>query len=320
VTASPRRAQRTPEAGDPKSVARLHLVAAVDERPQPFLRDRQVHDVRGPSHLPRAGGRGQGAGDLPRAIRLAERGGFELGALAPDDDVELDTGWALQDPDDYVRSLQGGGRIPSEWFFAKALQILDEAPEAYARAERLIETCDWIVWKLTGVEIRMRRRLPAAASSSSSRRRRARSGNRAPRRTRMRETPRAWTASPWGMCGVVDDGIVPGYFGYEAGQVGMTLATRAPDIYRALVEATAIGTRVIVEAFERAGLPVGAIVACGCLPDRNPFAMQVFADVTGREIAVAGSRQAPALGAAMFGAVAAGEHDQIEAAAAPAPA
>jgi L-ribulokinase len=97
--------------------------------------------------------------------------------------------------------------------------------------------------------------------------------------------------------------------------VGMTLATTAPEIYRALIEATAFGTRVIVEAFERAGLPVGAIVACGGLPDRNPFAMQVFADVTGREIAVAGSRQAPALGAAMFGAVAAGAaaggHDSI---------
>jgi L-ribulokinase len=95
----------------------------------------------------------------------------------------------------------------------------------------------------------------------------------------------------------------------------MTLATRPPDIYRALVEATAFGTRVIVEAFERAGLPVGEIVACGGLPDRSPFVMQVFADVTGREIAVAGSRQAPALGAAMFGAVAAGAaaggHDSI---------
>jgi len=174
------------------------------------------------------------------------------------------------------------------------------------------------------------------------------------------------------MCGVVEDGIVPGYFGYEAGQsalgdiygwfartigathealaadaaklrpgesgllaldwwngnrsvlvdadlrgllVGMTLATRAPDIYRALIEATAFGTRVIVDAFERAGLPVDGIVACGGLPDRNPLVMQVFADVAGREIAVAGSRQAPALGAAMFGAVAAGAaaggHDSI---------
>ena len=43
-----------------------------------------------------------------------------------------------------------GGKISSEWFFAKALQILDEAPEVYARADRLIEACDWIVWQLTG--------------------------------------------------------------------------------------------------------------------------------------------------------------------------
>ena len=155
---------------------------------------------------------------------------------APDEDVELEPDWALQDPRDYVRSLQAavrgvlaetgvspddvvgigidftsctmlptladgtplceldelrrephawvklwkhhaaqpeadrinavaaergepwlpryGGRISSEWFFAKALQILDEAPEVYARAERLIEACDWIVWQLTGVESR----------------------------------------------------------------------------------------------------------------------------------------------------------------------
>ena len=47
-----------------------------------------------------------------------------------------------------------GGRISSEWFFAKSLQILDEAPEVYGRADRLIEAADWIVWQLTGVETR----------------------------------------------------------------------------------------------------------------------------------------------------------------------
>jgi L-ribulokinase len=88
--------------------------------------------------------------------------------------------------------------------------------------------------------------------------------------------------------------------------VGMILATRPPEIYRALIEATAFGTRVIVEAFEQAGLRIDSIVACGGLPDRNPLLMQIFADVTEREIAVAASRQAPALGAAMWGAVAAG--------------
>jgi L-ribulokinase len=95
----------------------------------------------------------------------------------------------------------------------------------------------------------------------------------------------------------------------------MTLATRAPEVYRALVEATAFGTRVIVDAFERAGVAVGGIVACGGLPERNPLLTQVYADVCSREITVAGSRQAAALGAAMFGAVAAGGsaggHDSI---------
>ena len=47
-----------------------------------------------------------------------------------------------------------GGKISSEWFFSKALQILDEAPEVYAAADRLIEAADWVVWQLTGVETR----------------------------------------------------------------------------------------------------------------------------------------------------------------------
>jgi L-ribulokinase len=179
-----------------------------------------------------------------------------------------------------------------------------------------------------------------------------------------------------GMCGVVEDGVVPGLHGFEAGQsavgdifawfvdravppeyhdrarsrrldihalleeeaarlapgetgllaldwwngnrsvlvdadlggllVGMTLATRAHEIYRTLIEATAFGTRVIVEAFESASVPVDGIVACGGLPERNTLLMQIYADVTGRELAVAASKQTPALGAAMFGAVAAG--------------
>jgi L-ribulokinase len=351
-----------------------------------------------------------------------------------------------------------GGKISSEWFFAKALQILDEAPAVYERAERLIEACDWIVWQLTGAESRsacaagykamwskrdgfpppeyfaaldprftdvveekMSRVLlpPGTRAGGLSERAAAETGLRAGTPVAAANVdfhgsvPATTVTEPGtlvmimgtsnghlllgsdladveGMCGVVEDGIVPGYFGYEAGQsalgdiyawfiehavppevheaarargvgvhdvlaeaaaalrpgesgllaldwwngnrsvlvdadlrgllVGMTLATRPHDIYRALIEATAFGTRVIVEAFERAGLPVGGIVACGGLPDRNPFVMQVFADVTGREIAVAESRQAPALGAAMFGAVAAGfeagGHDSIVEAAA----
>jgi L-ribulokinase len=180
-----------------------------------------------------------------------------------------------------------------------------------------------------------------------------------------------------GMCGVVEDGIIPGLHGYEAGQscvgdhfawfvencvpvevhdeakargadlhqlleakaarqkpgehglvaldwwngnrsvlvdvhltgllVGATLATQPADIYRALIEATAYGTRVIVETFEENGVAVNEIVACGGLPERNKLLMQIYADVTGREIKIAASKQTPALGSALFGAVAAGK-------------
>ena len=180
-----------------------------------------------------------------------------------------------------------------------------------------------------------------------------------------------------GMCGVVEDGIIPGYFGFEAGQscvgdhfawfvdncvpagyheeasarglsahqlleekaaaqkpgehglialdwwngnrsilvdvdltgllVGATLATKPEDMYRALIEATAYGTRVIIEAFDKNGVAVNEIVACGGLPERNRLLMQIYSDVTGREIRVADTAQAGALGSAMFAAVAAGK-------------
>lgn len=180
-----------------------------------------------------------------------------------------------------------------------------------------------------------------------------------------------------GMCGVVEDGIVAGLYGYEAGQscvgdhfawlvdncvppayfaeaearglnvhqlleekaaaqqvgehglialdwwngnrsvlvdvdltglmLGMTLATKAEDMYRALIEATAYGTRVIIEAFEENGVAIRELVAAGGLPDRNKLMMQIYADVTGREIKVTGTSQAGAKGAAMFAAVAAGQ-------------
>ena len=337
-----------------------------------------------------------------------------------------------------------GGRISSEWFFAKALQILDEAPELYARADRLIEAADWIVWQLTGVETRSsctagykamwskRDGFPANAYFAALDSRFERvvddklSRQIAPIGSvagGLSEEAAAWTglragtpvavanvdahvSAPAvtvtqpgtlvaimgtsichillgdeptevdGMCGVVEDGVVPGLFGYEAGQsavgdifgwfvehavphryyelatkrgvdihellaqeaaelrpgesgllaldwwngnrsvlvdadlrgllVGMTLATRAPEIYRALIEATAFGTRVIIEAFESAGVAVDEVVACGGLPERNKLLMQIYADVTGRRFTVAGSRQAPALGSAIFGSVAAG--------------
>ncbi|MBZ0300564.1 MAG: ribulokinase [Anaerolineae bacterium] len=190
-----------------------------------------------------------------------------------------------------------------------------------------------------------------------------------------------------GMCGVVRDGILPGYFGYEAGQsgvgdifawfvhnsvppeyhdaakqagmdlhqyltreavkqkpgehglvaldwwngnrstlvdadltgllIGMTLGTRAPDIYRALIESTAYGTREIIESFERKGIPVHEIVAAGGLPEKNKMLAQIYVDVTGKPMKLAGSAQSPALGSAMHAAVAAGIYPNIEAAAEP---
>ena len=87
--------------------------------------------------------------------------------------------------------------------------------------------------------------------------------------------------------------------------MGATLNSRAEEIFHALIEATAFGTRAIVESFTDQGLPVSSIVAGGGLT-RNSMLMQIYADVTGRSIAVAGAPQASALGAAMLGAVAAG--------------
>ncbi|MFD2044787.1 ribulokinase [Ornithinibacillus salinisoli] len=180
-----------------------------------------------------------------------------------------------------------------------------------------------------------------------------------------------------GMCGVVEDGIIPGFYGYEAGQsavgdifawyvdqavpdyvkiaaneegidvhqwleqkaatykpgesgllaldwwngnrsvlvdtelsgmlVGMTLQTKPEEIYRALLEATAFGTRKIVDAFHQNGVEVNELYACGGLPHKNKLLMQIYADVTNRPIKIADSFQTPALGAAMFGAVAAGK-------------
>lgn len=97
--------------------------------------------------------------------------------------------------------------------------------------------------------------------------------------------------------------------------VGATLATRAPDIYRALIESTAFGTREIIEAFESHGVAVKELVAAGGLPEKNALLRQIYADVTGRTLKLAGSAQAPALGSAMHAAVAAGVYPNIHAAA-----
>jgi L-ribulokinase len=337
-----------------------------------------------------------------------------------------------------------GSKISSEWFFSKALQILDEAPEVYEAADRLIEGADWVVWQLTGEE--KRNSCTAGYKAIWSKRegypdnayfkaldprfehvvdgKMSRDiypiGDKAGELT---DQAAGWTGllpgtavaianvdahvsvpaatvtevgrmviimgtsnchmvlgeeekRVPGMCGVVEDGIIPGLFGFEAGQscvgdhfawfvdncvpaayereaqgkgvslhqllerkaaqlkvgesgllaldwwngnrstlvdvdltgmlLGATLATRPEEIYRALIEATAYGTRVIVEAFERNGVAVHEIVATGGLPGRNKLLMQIYADVSGREIKVAATEQAGALGSAMFGAVAAG--------------
>jgi L-ribulokinase len=337
-----------------------------------------------------------------------------------------------------------GGRISSEWFFSKALQILDEAPEIYEAADRLIEAADWVVWRLTGTESRnlctagykamwskrdgfpdrsyftaLDPRLGGVIDEKMTRDVRP-MGERA---GGISDEAAAWTgllpgtavaianvdahvAAPAstvvepgrmvmimgtstchivmsaeeravpGMCGFVEDGVVPGLFGYEAGQscvgdhfswfvehavpatygeearargidlhallqekaarqrvgqsgllaldwwngnrsvlvdaelggllIGATLATVPEDIYRALIEATAYGTRVIIETFEAHGVPIREIVACGGLAEKSPLIMQIYADVTGRPFRLSASDQTPALGSAMFGSVAAG--------------
>jgi L-ribulokinase len=344
-----------------------------------------------------------------------------------------------------------GGRISSEWEFAKGLQVLEEDPETYARAERWIEAADWIIWQLTGVETRnvctagykgifqdggypseeflaavnpdfsgfaaklghelsplggLAGRLTARAAEwtklpegiaiavgnvdahvTSAAADAVRPGQMVAimGTSTCHVMPSDRLAEVPGMCGVVRDGIVPGLWGYEAGQsgvgdifawfvdnavpasydraaserglslhdhltelaaaqqvgqhglvaldwhngnrsvlvdhtlsgvvVGQTLATRPEDVYRALIEATAFGARVIVETFEASGVPVEEFVVAGGLL-KNHFLMQVYADVLRRPLSVIGSEQGPALGSAIHAAVAAGAYDGIEDAAA----
>ena len=97
--------------------------------------------------------------------------------------------------------------------------------------------------------------------------------------------------------------------------VGLTLASRAPEIYRALLEATAFGTRVIIDAFGAAGLPVTDLIIAGGLM-HNELLMQIYADVTRRRLSLVASEQAPALGSAIHAAVAASAYPNVPAAAA----
>jgi len=343
-----------------------------------------------------------------------------------------------------------GGLISSEWTFAKGLQMLEEDPEIYGRAERFIEAADWIIWQLCGAETRnactagykellqdgrypSREYLAAlnpeftAFAESKLAHPISQLGERAGGLT---AEAAEWTGLPEGiavavgnvdahvtppaaqaiepgmlvavmgtstchvmngrrlaeapgMCGVVKDGITSGYWGYEAGQsavgdifgwfveqgvprryhdraaaqgisvhqllseesaeqpvgahglvaldwmggnrstlvdhtlsgtiVGLTLATRPPEIYRALLESTAYGTREIIENFERSGVPVTDLVVAGGLL-KNPVLMQIYADVCRRPLSVLQSDQGPALGSAIHAAVAAGVHSDVAAA------
>ena len=189
-----------------------------------------------------------------------------------------------------------------------------------------------------------------------------------------------------GICGYVRDGVIPGYYTYEAGQagvgdifdwfvktcvpaayaeeakgrgislhqllrekaaprkpgesgllaldwwngnrnvlgnsrlsgmiLGMTLTTKPEDIYRALIEATAYGLRVITERYESDGVAVGSIVAGGGIAQKDAMMMQIYADVLGRPIRIAGTTQAGALGSAMYASVAGGIYPDIQTAAA----
>ncbi|WP_093781991.1 ribulokinase [Streptomyces sp. yr375] len=344
-----------------------------------------------------------------------------------------------------------GGKISSEWEFAKALQVLEEDPEIYARIERWVEAADWIVWRLCGEYVRnactagykgqyqdgaypspehLAALHPDFAGFVTGKLDQPIGALGAAAGTLTAEAA-AWTGLPEGitvcvgnvdahvtapaaaavepgqmvaimgtstchvmssdrqaevpgMCGVVDGGILPGLWGYEAGQsgvgdifgwfvrtgfpasyaeeaaalgrdphehltalaagqkvgehglvaldwhsgnrsvlvdhdlsgvlVGLTLSTRPEDVYRALLEATAFGTRTIIDAFEAAGVPVQELIIAGGLT-KNALLMQIYADVTGRPLGVIGSTQGPALGAAMHAAVAAGAYADIRAAA-----
>ncbi|MCF7761639.1 MAG: ribulokinase [Cephaloticoccus sp.] len=90
--------------------------------------------------------------------------------------------------------------------------------------------------------------------------------------------------------------------------LGQTLGTSSAEIYRALIEATAFGARAIIERFKEYGVPIKRIVCAGGIAEKNPLLMQIYADVTGCTMLVAGSSQACALGSAVSAAVLAGAH------------
>ena len=89
--------------------------------------------------------------------------------------------------------------------------------------------------------------------------------------------------------------------------LGQTLHTTRAEIYRALIEATAFGARMIIERIAEYGVPIERVVCCGGIAEKNPVLMQLYADITGRTMQVSASAQACALGSAVAAAVVAGQ-------------
>jgi L-ribulokinase len=89
--------------------------------------------------------------------------------------------------------------------------------------------------------------------------------------------------------------------------IGQTLHTRPEEIYRALIEASAFGALTIINRFEEYGVKVSEVINCGGIAEKNPLLMQIYADVTGREMKISRSAQSCALGACIAGAVVAGK-------------
>ena len=94
--------------------------------------------------------------------------------------------------------------------------------------------------------------------------------------------------------------------------VGQTLHTTAAETYRALVEATAFGALTIIKRFEEYGVKVKEVVNCGGIAEKNPFVMQIYADVCNRPMKISRSAQTCALGSAIFGAVVGGAYKTTE--------
>jgi L-ribulokinase len=94
--------------------------------------------------------------------------------------------------------------------------------------------------------------------------------------------------------------------------VGQTLHTTAPEVYRALVEGTAFGALTIINRFEEYGVKVEEVINCGGIAEKNPFVMQIYADVTNRPMKISRSAQTCALGASIFGAVVGEAHPSVE--------